>query len=198
MIAVLIPARVSLCWNYQGRGTKWSLGVNNIAFHFINFICFAPHLHLTTYISSFLPMFSCKAFCCGSQMSVAERIFLPGNSEQQQKAARGMGRVLQSQSSSCRCTVGSCLQNPEKLSSGPGRYWIKDVISEFFFFFNTFFFNEWEKKDISGLVFLKATSRQKYLQGWTKRFSIVRQLLLSVTPIREKISFSEGSENVWA
>lgn len=37
MIAVLIPARVSLCWNYQGRGTKWSLGVNNIAFHFINF-----------------------------------------------------------------------------------------------------------------------------------------------------------------
>lgn len=59
--------------------------------------------------------------------------------------------------------------------------------------------NEWEKeKDISGLVFLKATRGQKYLQGRMKKFSIVSQLLLSVTLIGEKINFSEDSESAWA
>lgn len=54
------------------------------------------------------------------------------------------------------------------------------------------------EKNISGLVFLKAASGQKYLQGKMKKFSIVRQLLLSITLIGEKINFSEDSENVWA
>lgn len=159
MIAVLILARVSLCWNYHSRGTKWSLGVNNIAFYFINFICFAPHLHLTTYISSFLPSFPFKAlvFCCGSKLYMMECTFLPGNSEQHQNTIWAMNRLLDiSERFVLLCG---------KLNSGSERYWIMELKDDFFFFL--------VGENISGLVFLKITSEQKYLLRRTRKFLIL-------------------------
>lgn len=147
MIAVLIPARVSLCWNYQARGTKWSLGVNNIAFHFINFICFALHLHLTTYISSFLPSFPFKAlvFCSGSQCKWLNAFSYLGTLSSIKIQSEQWIDCLTSPSGS-RCCVGSWILNSPKYTKF--WRWKKKIIFQYFSV----------EENISSLVFIKITS----------------------------------------